>query len=196
MLSCTFMYWATIRLLPFHTMSIGLYTIPYFIVHYNNCIAPAYSHQFCNYYIVILCLLLGCLFTFLCVIRFTSHSQCFFISLFCNRVSIQCIFTHWTEVISNLSKFCLIQTGIILSTLECLNHNLCCRLTGSHREWADRRIYDVTACLYCLHISHRSHTGSIMCMQVDRNLYRLFQCLYKLCSLCRNKQTSHIFDTK
>ena len=34
-----------------------------------------------------------------------------------------------------------------------------------------------------------------MCMQVDRNLYRLFQCLYKLCSLCRNKQTSHIFDT-
>jgi len=28
--------------------------------------------------------------------QFTSHSQCFFISLFCNRVSIQCIFTHFS----------------------------------------------------------------------------------------------------
>ena len=54
MLSCTFMYWATIRLLPFHTMSIGLYTtltntIFFFLASYTTFSA---SSNCCKIYII------------------------------------------------------------------------------------------------------------------------------------------------
>src|SRR5574344_1024591 len=44
------------------------------------------------------------------MIPLTSHSQCFFISLFCNRLSIQCTLTHFSLGIhcgSNLILFTL-----------------------------------------------------------------------------------------
>ena len=49
--------------------------------------------------------------------------------------ALKSIVTDWTEVISNLSKKILIQSCIVRCSLECLNHNFCCRLGCSKCEW-------------------------------------------------------------
>ena len=51
------------------------------------------------------------------------------------KPALKSIVTDWTEVISNLSKKILIQSCIVRCSLECLNHNFCCRLRCSKCEW-------------------------------------------------------------
>ena len=48
--------------------------------------------------------------------------------LWTKQSGLQPLLTEWTEVISDLSKKVLIESRIELCTLECLCHNLCCRL--------------------------------------------------------------------
>ena len=66
------------------------------------------------------------------------------------KAAVQSLVTDRTEVVSDLSQKLLVQTGIIGSTLEGLNHNLGCRLGSSQSEGRHGAVDDVYAGLYCL----------------------------------------------
>ena len=115
--------------------------------------------------------------------------------LWIEKAAVKSVITNRTEVISDLSKKILIKSCIIRSSFESFNHNFCCRLGSSQCKWGDCCINDIYFCFYCFHICHGSNTGSIMCMQINRNLDSIFQCTYKFSCFIWKEKSCHIFDT-
>ena len=111
------------------------------------------------------------------------------------QTAVQSFVTNRAEIICNLGEQRLIETGIIRSSSEGLYHNLCCRLRSSKSERRDSRINHVNARFYCFQISHGSHAGCIMAVELNRNLHSLFQRLDQLCCRIRKQKTCHILDT-
>ena len=85
-----------------------------------------------------------------------------------------------------------VEPRIVFRSGESGNKRLCGRLACSHRKWGNCRIDYVTACFNGFEKRHRSKTGGVMGMKLNRNGNSRFDLLYEVIRRIRREKTCHI----
>jgi len=87
-----------------------------------------------------------------------------------------------------------VKTGIPIGSQKGNYQGFNCRMRSSICIRCYTSINNINSCFNCFKQSQISHSRSEMSVQMHRNFHIFLQCFYKIISIIRGNQASHIFN--